>query len=59
MLDLMITQRLFTKFNLKLAGKNLLNEQVLHVHHYKGEDYIQQAYNSGRAFSVGFSYDLN
>ena len=56
MLDLIVSQKLFWNISLKLAAKNLLNEAIEHVHHFEGKDYVYSRFNSGRDFSVGFSY---
>ncbi len=56
MLDLVASQKLFWRISLKLAARNLLNEAVEHVHHFEGRDYVYSTYNTGREFSVGFSY---
>lgn len=56
MLDLIISQRLFMGFSLKVTAKNLLNDPIEHLHHYKDQKFYYQNYTSGREFSVGFSY---
>ncbi|MBR9977631.1 MAG: TonB-dependent receptor [Bacteroidetes bacterium] len=56
MLDLIISQRLFMGFALKLSAKNLLNDPVEHVHNYKDRKFYYQSYSAGREFSLGFSY---
>jgi len=56
LLDLIVSQRLFWGFSLKFAAKNLLNDAVEHLHHYKDQKFYYQNYTTGREFSLGFTY---
>jgi outer membrane receptor protein involved in Fe transport len=56
MVDLIVTQKLFWGVSLKFAARNLLNDPVEHVHHFKGVDYFNSRYELGRDYSLGFSY---
>lgn len=56
MVDLIISQKLFWGISLKFAARNLLNDPVEHVHHFKGVDYYNTRYETGRDYSLGFSY---
>jgi TonB-dependent receptor len=56
MVDLIVTQKLFWGVSLKFAARNLLNDPVEHVHHFKGVNYYNSRYELGRDYSLGFSY---
>ncbi|HKK20600.1 MAG TPA: TonB-dependent receptor, partial [candidate division Zixibacteria bacterium] len=64
-LDLLASQRLFGGPTLKLAAKNLLNQNAKFVHEKLGTpqddadgDRIYQQYNIGVTYSIGVSYQI-
>ena len=59
MLDLTFQQRLLYGFSLKASAKNLLNEQYVFAHTYKGNDFVHQEYGLGRVYSVGVTYNVD
>jgi TonB-dependent receptor len=58
MLNIILSQGLIRNVALKMSVKNLLDGSVKKVHHFKDNDYIYQAYDKGRTFSVGLSYNI-
>lgn len=58
LIDLIVSQRLYRGISIKFAVRNLLDDPVEHVHHYKGTDYFNTRYYTGRDYSVGFSYTI-
>jgi TonB-dependent receptor len=55
MLDLIMSQPLGRGITLKLSAKNLLNPAVQMVQEFKGVEYIQSEYRTGRSFTLGIS----
>ena len=58
MLNMILSQGLIRNVAVKMSVKNLLDGSVKKVHHFKGNDYIYQAYDKGRTISVGLSYNI-
>jgi TonB-dependent receptor len=57
-LDLVLGQKVLGGLEFKFSAKNILDSSVKKVHHFKNRDYIYQAYNQGRTFLVGLSYNI-
>lgn len=57
-LDLNLSQRIFSGLRFKASVKNILDNDVEKVIHFKGNDYIVAKYSRGISFSVGLSYSL-
>lgn len=58
-LDFTLTQRLVGGFRAKLSAKNLLDAQYKLLQEFNGVEYVNRAYDRGRAFSLGVSYSLD
>ncbi len=56
LIDLTVTQKLFQKFELKLAFKDLLNKDNLLIQQVNGEEKIINKVNSGNTQSITLSY---
>ncbi|MBS1492847.1 MAG: TonB-dependent receptor [Bacteroidetes bacterium] len=56
LVDLTVTQRLFKKFELKLAFKDLLNKDDLLIQRVNDEDKVVKRVNSGNSQSLTLSY---
>ena len=44
--------------SLKISGKNLLASKVTTSQTYKGREFITSQYDSGRSYSMGFTYTM-
>lgn len=58
MLDFIVSQKIYRRFGLKFAAKNLLNSKYKESYRFEGRDYIFLQYRTGRLFSVGASYSM-
>lgn len=58
-LDFTMSQKLFNNINLKLAVKNILNDEVKFSHEYKGKEFIRSSYTTGTSYTFGISYDID
>ena len=59
MLDFMVSQNVFSNFNVKFSVKNILNSSYKLTHEFKGNEYIRTEYKTGTSFSLGIGYSLN
>lgn len=59
MLDLSVSQRVWQGLKLKASVKNLLNSNFRLTQTFKNTEYIRQAYESGRQFSLSANYSIN
>ncbi|MBN1970075.1 MAG: TonB-dependent receptor [Candidatus Delongbacteria bacterium] len=57
-LNFSISQRLFDNYQLKFSARNITDEAIEKVQHFKGKDYIQSSHKDGRSFSLSFGYNL-
>lgn len=55
-LDLVVSQRLWANWRLKLAARNLLDPAIEKSFSHAGVDYFYERYKRGRSFSLGLSY---
>jgi TonB-dependent receptor len=58
MLDLTISQSVYSKFDLKLSVKNILNSPYKLSHEFKDAEYIRTEYKTGTSISVGIGYGI-
>lgn len=58
MIDATLSQRIWRRLTLKVAGKNLLDDSVRKTHKYKGNEYIFEEYSTGRTFSIGLNAEI-
>jgi TonB-dependent receptor len=58
-LNLILSQKFFDGFKIKLSAKNLLDSDYYKAQTYNDVNYIVQRYSLGRTFSISLSYDIN
>jgi hypothetical protein len=51
-------QNIFGGLTIKFSGSNLLEPGMKKVHHFKGNDYPYQEYETYRSFSLGLTYQI-
>ena len=56
--DLIYSQRIWRGISMKFSAKNLTDSDALLSQNFKNTDYIYQLYESGRTFSLGFTYKV-
>lgn len=59
LLDLTLSQRVWQNITLKAGAKNLLDSEILKVHHYKDVDYVSRQHKLGRTYSLSLTYNVN
>lgn len=57
-LDVLYAQRIWRGVSMKLSAKNLTNSSATMSQQFHDTDYIYQIYESGRTFSLGFTYKI-
>lgn len=55
---LTVSQKLLQNFEFKGSIRNMLDQQVRKVSHFKGRDFVYQQYSTGRTITMGLSYSL-
>lgn len=55
-LDFTLSKKFGKYISVKFAAKNLMNESRDELYIYGGKSYTYKSYNTGRKFSLGFSY---
>lgn len=58
MIDFSVSKTFREHFSVKLGVKNLLNENYVESHLYKGSEYTFRYYPLGRTYSVGLKYQF-
>ncbi len=58
-LNLVVSQKFFEHFKLKLSAKNLLDSKYYVASTFKGADYVKDQYRLGRSLGLSFSYTLD
>ncbi|NBC17682.1 MAG: TonB-dependent receptor [Bacteroidetes bacterium] len=58
-LDLIVSQRMLSNFNVKLSAKNLLDPSIQETQGFKDQDFIVQDYQRGRSLSLSVTYAIN
>ncbi|MFK7845159.1 MAG: TonB-dependent receptor [Rhodothermales bacterium] len=56
--DLVYSQRIWRGISMKFSAKNLTDSEALLSQQFKNTDYTYQVYESGRTFSLGFTYKV-
>lgn len=54
--DFVFSQRVWKDFTAKFTAKNLLDSAYEITQEFKGTSYVRSEYQTGRSFSLGFSY---
>ncbi len=57
-LDFTFSQLMWSRIDLKLSARNLLDAPYKQSHMYKGTEYIYNQYKIGRTYSIGLSYNI-
>lgn len=55
-LDVIYSQKIWRGISMKLSAKNLTDSRALMSQEFKDTAYVYQVYESGRTFSLGFTY---
>ncbi len=56
--DVIVSQQLMYGVRAKVSAKNLLDARYEVTQAFKGQAYVYQAYDQGRSFSIGLTYNL-
>ncbi len=57
-LDVVYSQKIWRGISMKFSAKNLTDSQALMSQDFKDTQYVYQVYESGRTFSLGFTYKV-
>ena len=59
MLDLMASQNLNERWNLRFRARNILNAEYKYTYEFKGQEFIFQNSQLGTSYSLGVTYSIN
>jgi TonB-dependent receptor len=57
-LDFSISKKIFSKFSLSVAAKDILSQDAVFVQKRPGNDFTEARYKKGKNYSLGISYSL-
>lgn len=58
LLNLKISKRFASHYELSVTGKNLLNASYRKSHDFNGKEYIAESYSTGRTFGFSLTYQI-